>query len=97
MKDLRCGGDTVYILLVYDVGEKRVQKVLKFMRKHLNWVQNSVFEGEVTEAQIIKIKNGLSKLIDKEEDSVLIYTARDKKWLSKEVVGIEKRTIDYLL
>ncbi|MCG8483433.1 MAG: CRISPR-associated endonuclease Cas2 [Clostridia bacterium] len=87
----------MYILLVYDVGEKRVQKVLKYMRKHLNWVQNSVFEGEVTEAQILKIKNGLRRLIREEEDSVLIYTARDRKWLSKEVVGIEKRVIDNFL
>lgn len=87
----------MYILLVYDVGEKRVQKVLKFMRKHLNWVQNSVFEGEVTEAQIVKIKNGLQKIIRENEDSVLIYTARDKKWLTKEVVGIEKSSVDNFL
>lgn len=87
----------MYVLLVYDVGEKRVQKVLKFMRKYLNWVQNSVFEGDVTEAQILKMKNGLRKLLDEDEDSVLIYTARHKRWLSKEVVGIEKRVTDNFL
>jgi len=87
----------MYILLVYDVGEKRVAKVLKFMRAYLNWVQNSVFEGDVTEAQIVKMTNGLRRLIHEDEDSVLIYTARDKKWLSKDVIGIEKRKTENFL
>lgn len=34
--------------MVYDVNEKRVNKVLKIGRKYLNWVQNSVLEGEIT-------------------------------------------------
>lgn len=34
----------MFIILVYDVGEKRVAKVFKTCRKYLNWVQNSVLE-----------------------------------------------------
>lgn len=84
----------MYILLVYDVGEKRVGKVLRFLRKHLNWIQNSVFEGNVTESQLLKIKNGLRKIIDEEEDSVIIFTAATNKWVKKEIVGKEKSPID---
>lgn len=84
----------MYALIVYDVNEKRVAKVLKFLRTYLNWIQNSVFEGEVTDAQLLKIKNRLKDLIDEEEDSVIIFTSREKKWLSKSVIGKEKNTTD---
>lgn len=84
----------MYILLVYDVGEKRVGKVLRFLRKHLNWIQNSVFEGSVTETQLLKIKNGLKKIIDEDEDSVIIFTIATNKWVNKEIMGKERSPID---
>ena len=31
----------MYVILVYDCGEKRVGKMLKLCRKYLNWIQNS--------------------------------------------------------
>ncbi|MEM3489884.1 MAG: CRISPR-associated endonuclease Cas2, partial [Nitrososphaerota archaeon] len=40
----------MYVILAYDIGEERVNKVLKICRKYLTWVQNSVFEGDLTEA-----------------------------------------------
>lgn len=80
----------MYVLVVYDVEVKRVTKIHKFLKRHLHWVQNSVFEGEVTDSQIETIKTGLKKLLDKEMDSVLIYIARDQKWLAKEVLGKER-------
>ena len=46
----------MYVLLVYDVEVKRVVKVHKFLKRHLHWVQNSVFEGELTDAQIETVK-----------------------------------------
>lgn len=86
----------MYILLVYDVGVKRVAKVLKFLRKHLNWIQNSVFEGHATDAQLLKIKNGLKRIIDPEMDSVIIFVARNERWINKEVLGQEKNPITNL-
>ena len=52
----------MYIILVYDVGEKRVAKALKTCRKYLTWVQNSVFEGEITDAKYKKLKYDLEKI-----------------------------------
>jgi CRISPR-associated protein Cas2 len=37
----------MYVILVYDMGEKRVSKMMKHCRKYLNWIQNSVFEGKL--------------------------------------------------
>ncbi|HPO28372.1 MAG TPA: CRISPR-associated endonuclease Cas2, partial [Petrotogaceae bacterium] len=35
--------------MTYDIGEKRVSKVHKITKRYLNWVQRSVFEGEITQ------------------------------------------------
>ncbi|NCB07630.1 MAG: CRISPR-associated endonuclease Cas2, partial [Bacteroidia bacterium] len=47
----------MYIIAMYDVGEKRVGKMLKLFRRYLNWIQNSVFEGEITEAKLMELKH----------------------------------------
>ena len=80
----------MYILIVYDVEVKRVTKVHKFLKKYLHWVQNSVFEGELTVAQIEELESGLDKIIDKDTDSILTFTAREARWLEKKVLGKER-------
>jgi len=66
----------MYVVIVYDVNVSRVNRVKKFLRQHLHWVQNSVFEGEVTLAEFERIKAGILDLIDEDEDSVIIYKLR---------------------
>jgi CRISPR-associated protein Cas2 len=83
----------MYVLLVYDVEVARVVKVHKFLKRHLHWVQNSVFEGELTEAQIETVKAGLQRLLNDETDSVLIYMARDQRWLTRETMGHQRSEI----
>jgi CRISPR-associated protein Cas2 len=87
----------MYALIVYDVEVKRVSRVHKFLKRHLNWVQNSVFEGELTESQIEAVRSGLNRLIVSDLDSILIYTAREERWLKKEVVGRERGKTSNLL
>lgn len=82
----------MYVLLVYDVETGRVSKVHKLLKRYLHWVQNSVFEGELTDAQIADLKNRLEKITDETTDSILIYTARDRKWLTRESLGRERAT-----
>ena len=48
----------MYVIIVYDIDVKRVAKVCKYLRQHLNWVQNSVFEGELTKAKFARVKSG---------------------------------------
>jgi CRISPR-associated protein Cas2 len=78
------------MILVYDVGEKRVGKVLKICRKYLNWVQNSVLEGEISDAGFKKLKQELKRAINDEEDSVIFYILRTTKYSSRETMGIKK-------
>ncbi len=80
----------MFIILVYDVNEKRVNKILKTCRKYLNWVQNSVLEGEISDANFRKLKSEISKIINKDEDSVIIYILRTTKYSDREIIGLEK-------
>ena len=87
----------MYVLIVYDVSVERVTKVHKCLKRFLHWRQNSVFEGELTEAQIESVKADLEKIIDDEKDSVLIYSARDTRWLDRQHLGQEKTSTGNLL
>lgn len=80
----------MFVILFYDFGEKRVGKALKICRKYLTWVQNSVFEGEITEANLKKLKYELGSKMDNEYDSLIIYAFSNMKYSKREVMGIEK-------
>ncbi|WP_332912005.1 CRISPR-associated endonuclease Cas2 [Algoriphagus boritolerans] len=85
----------MYVILVYDIGERRVTKMLKLCRQYLNWIQNSVFEGEITEVKLKELLSVAKKIMKEEEDSVIIFKSRDEKWLEKEIIGIEKKQSGY--
>lgn len=87
----------MYVILVYDVGEKRVGKMLKLCRRYLNWVQNSVFEGEITEVKLKELMATAKGLMKLEEDSILVFKSREERWLEKEVLGKEKNELDNFL
>jgi len=87
----------MFVVLVYDVGEKRVARALKTCRKYLTWVQNSVFEGEISEVNLKKLKAELQRVMNEEEDSVIIYTWWTQKYSSREILGVEKGNIDLFL
>jgi CRISPR-associated protein Cas2 len=56
--------ELMFVVLVYDVDVKRVAKVLKKCREYLYWVQNSVFEGEITLGRLKRLKKELLSLIN---------------------------------
>ena len=87
-------GLIMYVIIVYDVEQKRVSRVCKFLRRYLNWVQNSVFEGDITNARLKEVKLGLKKIIKKDADSVLFYRFKDQKFLNREVMGLDKNPTD---
>jgi CRISPR-associated protein Cas2 len=87
----------MYVIAVYDVGQKRVGKMLKLCRRYLNWIQNSVFEGEISEVRLLELKNEALDIIDTETDSLIIFNTRNEKWLKKEVVGKERQSVDNFL
>jgi CRISPR-associated protein Cas2 len=87
----------MYIIAVYDIGEKRVGKMLKLCRRYLHWIQNSVFEGELSDLQLKELKIEAKKIMDTKVDSFIIFKSGESRWLNKEIVGIEKNTADNFL
>ena len=91
------------VLITYDVntetaaGRKRLRKVAKQCTNYGRRVQNSVFEGDIGEANLKKLKKELSQVIDKETDSVIIYKFNSLNYSKREVIGIEKNTQDIIL
>ena len=80
----------MYVIVVYDIDVKRVSKVCKCLRQWLNWVQNSVFEGEVTAATLRQIQTAVGQIIEDDHDSVLFYVVPGGTKISREVMGVEK-------
>ena len=87
----------MYVILVYDIGEKRVGKMLKLCRQYLNWIQNSVFEGEITKVKLKELIIQAKKIMKKEEDSIIIFKSRQEEWLDKEVIGVEPSPLDTIM
>lgn len=87
----------MYVIAVYDVGEKRVVKMLKLCRRYLNWIQNSVFEGEITPVKLQELVVEAQKIMEKDEDSFILFKSRDSRWLDKEVIGLERMSTDNFL
>jgi len=72
--------------------------MLKLCRKYLNWIQNSVFEGEITKVKLKELKSLSKKIMDEDKgDSLIIFKSREEKWLEKEVIGEDKNPIDNFL
>jgi CRISPR-associated protein Cas2 len=86
----------MYVIMVYDVGVERVNKVLKVGRVYLTWIQNSVLEGEISEADLIKLEKKISDIIDSEKDSVLIFIL-NTRYNEKIVIGKNKNEPDIFI
>ncbi|MCS3635995.1 CRISPR-associated protein Cas2 [Salinibacter ruber] len=87
----------MYFIAAYDIDERRVGKMLKIFRRYLTWVQNSVFEGELTEAQYAKLKGEAEELMDSETDSVIFWNLRAEEYCDKETLGRERGTTGRML
>ena len=87
----------MYYIIVYDADVERVNKLHKYLKRYMNWIQNSVFEGELGDADYVAVKKQIGKIIDKSTDSVLIFKFRDKYFFEKEIVGKEKNPVTNIL
>lgn len=87
----------MYVIVVYDVAEKRVGKMLKLCRQYLNWIQNSVLEGELSEAKLRELKMRMKSIVDESEDSVIIFTNKIGYNMNKQILGKERMATDNFL
>lgn len=86
----------MYYIIVYDVNQTRVSQILKALKKYMFWVQNSVFEGELSEGQFARLQSELSNFLNLDEDSVIIYRL-DSRLLSRTVLGKMKGSMDTMI
>jgi len=82
---------------VYDVAVERLDSVRGILRRYLNWIQNSAFEGELTEGLLEELKAKLGDVIDVNHDSIIFYTTSNPRWIKKKVLGVEKSEITQVL
>ncbi len=83
----------MYIIAVYDIftqtksGKRRLPKIMKKFRVYLNHTQRSVFEGELTDAQLKSLKTDIKSLIKDGEDYIVFYRIDNKNNLKREFMG----------
>ena len=59
----------------------------------MTWIQNSVFEGQLTKSEKKELTNRLEDTIDKNEDSIIFYSTRSERYMNKEIIGKEKTSM----
>lgn len=87
----------MYVIITYDVEEKRVAKVHKKLKEYLIWTQNSVFEGEITSSLLKKCLFELENIVDENVDSVSVYEIRNPRNLKKYTYGVDKSFNDMFI
>ncbi|MBP2173198.1 CRISPR-associated endonuclease Cas2 [Methanococcus voltae] len=87
----------MYVIIVYDVSVARVNHIKKFLRRYLTWVQNSVFEGELTKSEFETVKIGLKNLMDEDYDSVIIFKNNHLKYIDRQILGVDKNELSDIL
>lgn len=91
----------MYIILMYDIvtdegGARVTRNTFKICKKYLTHIQKSVFEGNLSELNLLKLKSELNNYIRKDRDSLLIFISRSERWLEKEFLGmIDDKTSNF--
>ncbi len=86
----------MYLIIVYDTEHENCIKLHKLLKKYLFWNQNSVFEGNVTQAQFIKIKKLLNDLRS-ENSHITLYSVESERLLHREELGHAKGCVSNIL
>lgn len=84
----------MYFLITYDVntetseGRRRLRRVAKECCNFGQRVQNSVFECQLSEAQMITLKSKLSSIIDVTLDTVRFYNLGSNYTTKIDFIGV---------
>lgn len=90
-----------YAFLFYDIadefsdaGKYRVAKVFKICKKYLKHHQKSIFRGNITPANQLKLETELKKVIDKELDFISIIKVQNSGSFTEKVIGNDKKEVE---
>jgi CRISPR-associated protein Cas2 len=87
----------MYVIVVYDIEVERIDAVRHILKQYLTWIQNSAFEGEITQGLLDELRLKIFAVIEKEKDSVIVYTINNPSWLNKQTWGREKNDTENIL
>jgi len=87
-----------YVFLFYDIadeeseiGKNRANKVFKICKQYLKHHQKSIFRGNITPSNQIKLQNDLKKVIDKKLDFITIIKVVNSGSFEEVVIGNPKQ------
>lgn len=89
----------MHVILFYDIADRsqkerdNSRRIRKAVEKYLNRVQYSVFEGEIRQSDLKKLKAELLKAVDKNVDSIIIYESTKLSYTERIVMGLDKNEI----
>ncbi len=89
--------DDMYVIIVYDIEVPRINKIRKILRKYLFWVQNSVFEGALSDSSYKAMISEVKKELKKDYDSLVIYKCKSQKALKRSVIGRDFLESDFVI
>lgn len=86
----------MFVIVVYDTEAKNCVKLHKHLKKYLHWNQNSVFEGSITEAQYVQIKDIISEQ-RAEKSHITLYRMENEKLITREEIGTGQGNVSNIL
>ena len=90
-----------YAFVFYDIadaeseaGKNRGTKVFKICKKYFNHHQKSIFKGNITPSNLIRFREEIKKVIDKDLDFVSILKLQNKHVFEEETLGTNDKESD---
>lgn len=86
----------MFVILIYDIASREFKekdnsrRIRKTIEKYLPRVQLSVYEGEIQESDLKKLKSLLQKSTDSALDSIILYEFKSLSYSKRTVIGIDK-------
>jgi CRISPR-associated protein Cas2 len=87
----------MFVILVYDALAQRDPKALQVCRRYLHAAQESVFEGELSQAQLRSLTSDLREVLTFSYDSVIAYIVRSPDLVTRYAWGPERGHHDSIL
>jgi len=86
-----------YAFVFYDIadqeseaGKNRGTKVFKICKKYFKHHQKSIFRGNITPANLIRLRDELKKVIDEKLDFISILKLQNKHVYEEEILGTDE-------
>lgn len=77
----------MFTIMAYEAEQPRAHKLHKLACKYLFPVQQSVFQGYLTDRQLEQLKQQIARIADPAADRVIFYKTPDEHLLQTDALG----------